>query len=125
MGSLPHYGKAPKRLASAYAGTAVYENWRFADPKIAEPDIWYRGIPTHPETVGPNKGKFCMNPQKLDMCNNISQKTFPPAPAPKAETKPLQMPWHALHKAFMPNIDKAHQHFGKLSKTSMSTSVYV
>lgn len=26
--SLAHYGKAPKRLASAYAGTAVYGNWK-------------------------------------------------------------------------------------------------
>merc|ERR1712146_436578 len=33
--SVPHYGKAPRRLASAYAGTAVYNNWVLADPKIA------------------------------------------------------------------------------------------
>ena len=32
--SLPHYGKAPKRLASAYAGTACYDNWDLTDPKI-------------------------------------------------------------------------------------------
>merc|ERR1719331_1271154 len=33
--SVPHYGKGPSRLASAYAGTAVYDNWKFEDPNVA------------------------------------------------------------------------------------------
>merc|ERR1711971_602138 len=76
----PYYGKAPKRLASAYAGTAVYDNWVFADPKIADPTIWNRGIPTSPMKVGPDKGKYCINPKKISMCDNITVGTFPPAP---------------------------------------------
>jgi len=82
--SVPHYGKAPSRLASAYAGTAVYANWVFADPKVSDPEVWHRGIPTSPQKVGPDKGKFCMNAKKVDFCNNISQQTFPPQgePAP-------------------------------------------
>merc|ERR1712110_251635 len=81
--SKPHYGKAPSRLASAYAGTAVYDNWVFDDPKKLDPTVWHRGIPTHPERVGPNKGKFCMDTKKIGgICGNISQATFPPAPEP-------------------------------------------
>merc|ERR1711953_566631 len=56
--SMPHYGKAPSRLASAYAGTAVYANWVMEDPKIKDPQVWKRGIPMEPEKVGPSKGKF-------------------------------------------------------------------
>merc|ERR550537_254727 len=76
----PVYGKAPKRLASAYAGMAVYSNWSFADPQIARPDVWNAGIPTSPERVGPDHGKYCLNPKKVDYCNNISQSSFPPPP---------------------------------------------
>merc|ERR1719440_718644 len=78
--SAPFYGKAPKRLASAYAGMAVYSNWVIGDPIVARPDVWYGGIPTEPEKVGPDHGKFCMNPKKVPQCDSISQKTFPPPP---------------------------------------------
>jgi hypothetical protein len=81
--SVPHYGKAPSRLASAYAGTAVYANWIMDDPKIKDPEVWYRGIPTHPEKVGPSHGKHCMDTHKSPICSNISQQTFPPAPESK------------------------------------------
>jgi hypothetical protein len=78
--SVPHYGKAPSRLASAYAGTAVYANWIMEDPKIRDPTVWYRDIPTSPQRVGPSRGKFCMDTHKTKICANISQDTFPPAP---------------------------------------------
>merc|ERR1719238_1340921 len=78
--SVPHYGKGPSRLASAYAGTAVHANWVFADPKIADPTVWHRDIPTTPERVGPSHGKYCMDTHKSAICSNISQSTFPPAP---------------------------------------------
>merc|ERR1711959_563177 len=78
--SAPMYGEAPKRLASAYAGMAVYSNWVVGDPIVGRPDVWYGGIPTEPEKVGPDHGKFCMNPKKVPQCNNITQKTFPPPP---------------------------------------------
>eukprot|EP00421_Protoceratium_reticulatum_P073764 CAMPEP_0168426358 /NCGR_PEP_ID=MMETSP0228-20121227/35796_1 /TAXON_ID=133427 /ORGANISM="Protoceratium reticulatum, Strain CCCM 535 (=CCMP 1889)" /LENGTH=50 /DNA_ID=CAMNT_0008440375 /DNA_START=1 /DNA_END=150 /DNA_ORIENTATION=+ len=48
------YGKAPKRLASAYAGMAAYSNWIVGDPAEKDPEIWRRGIPTSPERVGPS-----------------------------------------------------------------------
>lgn len=113
--SVPHYGKAPKRLASAYAGTATYENWDLKDPKIKDPTVWYRGIPVHPERVGPDHGKFCMNPQKLDMCNNISTTTFPPAPAAVSEKAP-RTPWRMLHKSFLPSFDKVQDELTKAVK---------
>merc|ERR1719429_501198 len=75
----PVYGKAPRRLASAYAGMAVYSNWVFADPEEQDKDVWRRGIPTSPERVGPDAGKFCLNPKKVEFCSNISQTAFPPA----------------------------------------------
>jgi len=99
--SLPHYGKAPKRLASAYAGTAVYANWNLTDPQLADPTVWYRGIPLHPERVGPDHGKYCMNPQKVPMCSNISVSTFPPKPEAPARTG-RKLPWRAVHDNFMP-----------------------
>merc|ERR1719450_212499 len=82
--SVPHYKHAPSRLASAYAGTAVYANWVFEDPAIKDPTVWTRGIPTSPQRVGPSKGKFCMDTKKTDMCSDISVDTFPPRgePAP-------------------------------------------
>eukprot|EP00933_Yihiella_yeosuensis_P050950 TRINITY_DN4875_c1_g2_i2.p1 TRINITY_DN4875_c1_g2~~TRINITY_DN4875_c1_g2_i2.p1 ORF type:complete len:556 (-),score=148.98 TRINITY_DN4875_c1_g2_i2:400-2067(-) len=85
--SQPHYGKAPSRLSSAYAGTAVYANWIMEDPKIRDPDVWHRGIPTEPEKVGPSKGKFCMDTHKDPMCADISQSTFPPKPEPAVVSK--------------------------------------
>merc|ERR1719240_2540989 len=76
--SSPYYGKAPRRLASAYAGTAVYDNWVFEDPKVKNPDIWHRGIPTEPERVGPSAGKFCMNTKKgPGYCDTISADSLP------------------------------------------------
>merc|ERR1719217_1505938 len=78
--SVPHYAKAPSRLASAYAGTAVYANWIMEDPKIKDPEVWSRGIPTSPQRFGPSRGKFCMDTKKSPICANISQSTFPPAP---------------------------------------------
>lgn len=100
----PVYGKAPKRLASAYAGTATYANWDLRDPKLKDPTVWTRGIPTKPERVGPDKGKFCLNPQKIAMCGNISATTFPPQPAAAKVNQPT--PWRLLHKAFLPAFDK-------------------
>merc|ERR1719401_629592 len=80
--SVPHYGRAPSRLASAYAGTAVYANWVMEDPKIKDPEVWHRGIPTTPERVGPDAGHFCMNPKKAPFCSDVSQLTFPPKGEP-------------------------------------------
>lgn len=93
----PAFGKAPRRLASAYAGTATYDNWKFEDPKIADPTVWFRGIPKHPEKVGPDHGKFCMNPQNISMCDNISEDTFPPKPEGVRSTT---TPWRTLHRTF-------------------------
>merc|ERR1711907_362480 len=104
--SVPHYGRAPKRLASAYAGTAVYANWSLADPKIADPTVFYRGIPKSPERVGPDHGKYCMNPQKISMCNNISQSTFPPKPSQVGNVKSQQTPWRLIHNSFVPGYAK-------------------
>jgi hypothetical protein len=106
--SVPHYGKAPRRLASAYAGTAIYENWNLTDPKLADPTVWKRGIPLHPERVGPDHGKYCMNPTKIPMCDNITETTFPPKPEAlkMSEPKKTQLPWHALHRSFLPSYSK-------------------
>jgi len=102
--SVPHYGKAPKRLASAYAGTAVYHNWTLADPKIADPTVWNRGIPTSPMKVGPDKGKFCMNPQKIPLCSNITHDNFPPQPAAASQLDSHKTPWHKIHDVFLPSL---------------------
>jgi len=104
--SVPYYGKAPRRIASAYAGTATYGNWKLEDPAIADPTVWKRGIPTSPMKVGPDHGKFCMNPTKIPMCENISQTTFPPKPA--APLRQESLPWHLVHKAMMPTISAEH-----------------
>jgi len=109
-----HFGKAPERLSSAYAGTACYQNWNLTDPTLAIPDIWYRGIPKSPERVGPSKGKFCLNPGKLDICNNISESTFPPAPEPAPPKKAT--PWRTIHKSFLPSFDKVQDHLHNLQK---------
>jgi len=103
--SVPHFGKAPKRLASAYAGTAVYSNWTLADPKIADPTVWNRGIPTTPMRVGPDVGKYCMNPQKIERCSNISQASFPPnTQAPPFLGDRQQTHWMKLHDVFLPRL---------------------
>merc|ERR1712066_1155012 len=80
--SKPHYGRAPSRLASAYAGTAVYDNWLFEDPAVSNPDVWHRDIPTSPMRVDPWRGKFCGDTKKSPICANISQTTFPPKGEP-------------------------------------------
>lgn len=71
------YGEVPRRLASAYAGMAVYSNWQIGDPNVTDPTVWNRGIPTSPEKVGPDIGKFCLNPKKASFCDNINASTFP------------------------------------------------
>jgi hypothetical protein len=109
-----HFGKAPERLASAYAGTACYQNWNLTDPKLADPTVWFRGIPKSPERVGPSHGKYCMNPSKLDICNNISQTSFPPAPEAAPVKKPT--PWHTIHKSFLPTFDKVQSHLHNLQQ---------
>jgi len=101
--SVPWYGKAPHRISSGYSGTAVYDNWAFADPKIADPTVWFRGIPTKPMKVGPDKGKFCINPKKLDFCANISQTTFPPAPEAAASNDKPEFTWRHVHESFIPS----------------------
>jgi hypothetical protein len=92
--SVPHYGRAPSRLASAYAGMAVYANWQFGDPAALDPAVWTRGIPTSPEKVGPSKGLMCMNTKKSDICANITQTTFPP----KGEPAEPRLPAATLEK---------------------------
>jgi len=110
--TVPHYGLAPARLASAYAGTACYQNWNLTDPAITDPTVWKRGIPLHPEVVGPDHGKYCMNPQNNSECMNISQVTFPPAPEPAV--KPAKKtPWHAIHRSFMPNYEAVRAQIAK------------
>merc|ERR1711920_629673 len=99
--SSPFYGKAPRRLASAYAGMAVYDNWVFEDPKIKQPDIWYRGIPTTPERVGPAAGKYCFDTQKVGKyCANISQNTFPPKGEPASATATGEAPHAGFRHSF-------------------------
>jgi len=80
--SVPHYGKAPSRLASAYAGTAVYANWKMEDPKISDPTVWNREIPTSPMRVGPWHGKYCGDTKKSPICSNITATNFPPPGEP-------------------------------------------
>jgi hypothetical protein len=104
--SVPWYGKAPRRLASAYAGTACYDNWNLTDPLLADTTVWKRGIPTSPMRVGPDHGKFCMNPQNVTMCSNISQTTFPPKPA--APLKQPRTAWSLVHKAMLPSVSADH-----------------
>jgi len=92
--SSPYYKKAPRRLASAYAGTAVYDNWIFEDPKIKDPTVWYRGIPTTPEKVGPSAGKTCMDTHHAAICANITQTTFPPKGESAGHSSSRQSPVH-------------------------------
>merc|ERR1712166_875824 len=63
------------------------------------------------ETVA---GKFCLNPGKLDICNNISESTFPPAPEPAPPKKAT--PWRTIHKSFLPSFDKVQDHLHNLQK---------
>merc|ERR1719221_1093584 len=113
--SVPHYGKAPSRLASAYAGTAVYANWDFEDPAVRDPDVWRRGIPTTPERVGPSKGKYCMDTKNSPMCSNISQSTFPPkgeSALPDASTVSKDSA-SKLRLPFFPSGDNLAEHLAR------------
>lgn len=114
----PYYGKAPRRLASAYAGTAVYDNWMFEDPKIKNPDIWYRGIPTSPMRVGPAAGPMCFDTTKVGKyCANVTQSTFPPkgeaamaaAPAHSGGRFPFFPTGHALAEHVARTQAEQHQ----------------
>jgi len=82
------FGKAPIRLGSAYAGFAVYSNWEIGPPAAKDPEVWTRGIPTKPMAVGPDKGKMCINPKKVDYCADIRATNFPPPP----EAQPVEAP---------------------------------
>lgn len=101
--SMPHFGKAPSRLASAYAGTAVYANWVFEDPKLRDPEVWHRGIPTSPQRVGPDAGKFCMDTKKVPFCANISQISFPPPGEPAGDIASFGGTPH-FHLPFFPGV---------------------
>jgi len=78
--SSPHYGVAPRRLSSAYAGMSVYQDWILGDPLPNNPNLWNRGIPTQ-KTV---KGEYCLNAKGADVAPfcNINATNFPPAPEP-------------------------------------------
>eukprot|EP00966_Prymnesium_polylepis_P003048 69899-Prymnesium_polylepis.2 len=49
-----------------------------------------------------------MNPQKVAMCANISQTTFPPKPATQPERTPA--PWAAVHASFLPSMSASRAH---------------
>merc|ERR1712232_139990 len=128
--SAPNYGRAPSRLASAYAGTAVYDNWVFEDPKIKDPTVWHRGIPTSPERVGPSHGKYCMDTHKSPICSNISQTSFPPAPeaaGPPSQAgcggavadQPARFPFFPAAHKIMEAVDAAKRSMAKQSVQEM------
>jgi len=74
--SAPNYGRSPIRLASAYAGTAVYQDWIFADPEVTHPGIFSADIPTTP-AVGDffaDHGRYCLNPRNLEGCKKVKVK---------------------------------------------------
>mmetsp|Transcript_42603 Transcript_42603/g.77385 ORF Transcript_42603/g.77385 Transcript_42603/m.77385 type:complete len:571 (+) Transcript_42603:59-1771(+) len=121
--SVPHYGKAPRRIGSAYAGVAVYDNWVFADPKVAEPDVWTRGIPTEPEKVGPDAGKYCMNAKKVDFCENISQSSFPPKHSEDVMQKSASFADAAHPFPFMPSHMQAAQAIHSMRQSPSLISV--
>jgi hypothetical protein len=82
----PNYGKSPIRLASAYAGTAVYENWKFEDPEIAHPGIFTADVPTTRAT-NDAFGRYCLNPQGREACIRLSvieDEDGPPTWPPKS-----------------------------------------
>jgi len=127
--SVPHYGKGPSRLASAYAGTAVYNNWKFEDPAKDDPDVWRRGIPTKPERVGPDHGKFCMDTQKSPICSDISQQTFPPKPeaagTPSNAGCGKEVEQDAKHTPRFPFFPGAHKIMEAVEKALKEQSVVV
>merc|ERR1712039_388585 len=74
--SAPDYGRGPIRVSDSLAGPAntgliVYANWTLEDPAIEDPTIWYRGLP--------DGDAVCANLGASNICDNISQSTFPPA----------------------------------------------
>jgi len=68
--SAPNYGRSPVRLASAFAGTAVYQDWVFEDPEITHPGIFVADILT---TRADNDrfGRYCLNPRGLEGCKHV------------------------------------------------------
>jgi len=126
--SVPHYGKAPSRLASAYAGTAVYANWVMEDPKIKDPSVWNRGIPTHPEKVGPSHGKKCMDTHKSPICSNISQETFPPKGeklSPMEAQVLVKRSAEDLRLPFFPSGQKVVEHWNRLKAAGQAQDLVV
>jgi hypothetical protein len=86
------HGKVPIRLASAYAGFAVYFDWKLGNPAnftndavdvggALDVDVWNRGIPEGDDLIErPNGapwtwGKYCNNAQNgfagVDVCNDV------------------------------------------------------
>jgi hypothetical protein len=82
----PNYKRSPIRLASAYAGTAVYKDWIFQDPEVTHPGIFSADVPTtaaNPDTFG----KYCLNPTKRETCKHvkvIEDEEGPPTWPPKS-----------------------------------------
>jgi hypothetical protein len=84
--SAPNYGRSPIRLASAYAGTAVYKDWIFDDPEVAHPGIFSADIP-HTKSGNDKFGRYCLNPTGRDTCFNvktIEDEDGPPTWPPKS-----------------------------------------
>lgn len=79
----PNYGKSPIRLASAYAGTAVYQDWIFADPEITHPGIFGADIPTTPAQGDffASHGRYCLNPQNKYGCTKVKVQDDEEGPA--------------------------------------------
>ena len=68
------------------------------------PKVRTRGIPTKPMAVGPDKGKMCINPKKVDYCADIRATNFPPPP----EAQPVEAPRKAAKMSpdhFFPSGD--------------------
>merc|ERR1712232_1489916 len=122
--SMPHYAKAPSRLASAYAGTAVYNNWIMEDPKIKDPEVWHRGIPTEPMKVGPNRGQFCMNAKKLPFCDGVSQLPFPPKGEP-AEAQPAQAHGASAALPFFPHAQEITERLSEYLQQQKKDTIVV
>jgi hypothetical protein len=126
--SKPHYGQAPSRLASAYAGTAVYDNWVLDDPKKLDATVWYRGIPTKPERVGPSHGKYCMDTKKSAICSNISQSSFPPTGEAASQYSPATGCAAASEDEFQfrtPFFPAAHHIMDAITKATMQLKTEV
>lgn len=88
--SVPNYGKSPIRLASAYAGTAVYQNWVLEDPNITHPDIFLADMPTTADEHLADSGKYCLNPTFFEPCLTVKPFSDEAGPA----TWPPMSPGH-------------------------------